>query len=161
MQELRQAFVHFAVSEKGPKWVCLLSMGTKQNGWLFSSNKSGFVAFKGKKYIYNNKERSKHLIRVQTFFLSVLRSWMNHRSFYPLTLLGEYQVLYKQVPQMNLREDCLSVLFRRNGKLVLCLETSGEQEIPTPFIPKDIKVKQQMPDRPNALVRLLVSSLAS
>lgn len=127
----------------------------------FQAIKVVLLLLKEKKYIYNKKKRSKHLIRVQTFFLSVLRSWMNHRSFYPLTLLGEYQVLYKQVPQMNLREDCLSVLFRRNGKLVLCLETSGEQEIPTPFIPKDIKVKQQMPDRPNALVRLLVSSLAS
>lgn len=53
------------------------------------------------------------------------------------------------------------MLFRRNGKLVSCLETSSEQEIPTPFIPKHIKVQQQMPDRSNALVRLLVSSFAS
>lgn len=126
VQELRQTFVHFAVSEKGPKWVCLLSMEQSKMGGCFQAIKMVLFVPKEKKNS-NKKETNKHLIRAKPFILSALRSWMNHSS---LALVGEYRVLHKQVPQVNLGGSCIYLPFSQKGK-PLCPETSTEQKIPT------------------------------
>lgn len=54
---------------------------------------------------------NKHLIRVGPFFLSALRSRMNHGCPYSLALVGEYQALHKQVPQINLGGSCIYLPF--------------------------------------------------
>lgn len=55
MQELCQAFVHFVVSEKGPKWVCLLNMKQNKMDGCSEAIKMVLLVPKGKKK-YNNNE---------------------------------------------------------------------------------------------------------
>lgn len=80
-----------------------INRGTKQNGWTFSScKKNAFVGSKRKKKS-NKNEMSKHSVKVQPFFLSALRCWINHGCPYSLASVGEYQVLHK----INLRGSCI------------------------------------------------------
>lgn len=118
---------------------------TKQNGWLFRSNKNGFVGSRREKKS-NKNEINKNLVRVQPF--SALRSWMNHGYICLRTVVCEYQMLLQQVPQINLR----------GSSVPSCPKTSSELKIP---MPTHTEVLQQIPHCKNTLVRLLVSSFAS
>lgn len=136
--------MHFVVSEKGPKWVCLLNVKQSKTDGCFEVIKMVLLVPKGKKKS-NKNEINKHLIRVQPF--SALRSWMNHGYIYFLAVVGEYQMLLQQIPQINLRGSSVPYFPK----------TLSESKIP---MPTHTEVLQQTPHCTNTLVRLLVSSLA-